>query len=56
MREDDGYLVTFVAEEATGASEAYVFDASRVADGPVARLPIPQRVPTGYHTEWVPGF
>ncbi len=55
MREDDGYLVTFVAEEATGASEAYVFDASRVAGGPVARLPIPQRVPTGYHTEWVPG-
>ncbi|MGH2784862.1 MAG: carotenoid oxygenase family protein [Actinomycetota bacterium] len=53
-REDDGYLVTFVAEEATGSSEAYVFDASRVADGPVARLPIPQRVPTGYHTEWVP--
>ena len=54
MREDDGYLVTFVAEEATGNSEAYVFDAARVGDGPAARLPIPQRVPTGYHTEWVP--
>lgn len=26
MREDDGYLVTFVAEEATGVSELYVFD------------------------------
>lgn len=51
--EDDGYLCTFVAEEATGVSELYVFDAARVGDGPVARLPIPQRVPTGYHTEWV---
>lgn len=54
-REDDGYLTTFVAEEATGESELYVFDAARLADGPVARLPIPQRVPTGYHTEWVAG-
>jgi carotenoid cleavage dioxygenase len=54
-REDDGYLCTFVAEEATGTSELYVFDAARVGDGPVARLPIPQRVPTGYHTEWVAG-
>lgn len=54
-REDDGYLLTFVAEEATGSSELYVFDAARVADGPVCRLPIPQRVPTGYHTEWVAG-
>jgi carotenoid cleavage dioxygenase len=52
-RDDDGYLCTFVAEEATGNSELYVFDAARVGDGPVARCPIPQRVPTGYHTEWV---
>lgn len=55
MREDDGYLITIVAEEATGRSEITVFDAARVADGPIARLPVPQRVPTGYHTEWVPG-
>jgi carotenoid cleavage dioxygenase-like enzyme len=54
-REDDGYLMTFVAEERTGRSECYVFDAARVSDGPVCRLPIPQRVPTGYHTEWVAG-
>ena len=51
--EDDGYLLTFVAEEATGASELYVLDAQRLADGPVARLAVPQRVPTGYHTWWV---
>lgn len=51
--EDDGYIVTFVAEEATGRSELYVVDARRIEDGPVARLVIPQRVPTGYHSWWV---
>jgi carotenoid cleavage dioxygenase len=51
--EDDGYLLTFVAEEATGASELYVLDAQRLTDGPVCRLAVPQRVPTGYHTWWV---
>jgi len=54
VAEDDGYLTTFVQEEATGRSELYVLDARDVASGPVARLAIPQRVPTGYHTRWVP--
>jgi len=52
--EDDGYLATFVQEEATGRSELHVLDASDVAAPPVARIPVPQRVPTGYHTRWVP--
>ncbi|WP_437276784.1 carotenoid oxygenase family protein [Sorangium sp. So ce375] len=52
--EDDGYLVTFVVEEATGASELHVLDAANVDRAPIARLRIPQRVPTGYHAAWVP--
>jgi carotenoid cleavage dioxygenase len=52
--EDDGYLVTFVVEEATGTSELHVLDARDVTRGPVARVLIPQRVPTGYHAWWVP--
>jgi carotenoid cleavage dioxygenase len=52
--EDDGYLVTFVADETSGASEVYLFDARDIIAGPVARLAVPQRVPTGYHTWWVP--
>lgn len=51
--EDDGYLLTFVAEEASGTSELWVMDAAHVEDEPVARVSIPQRVPTGYHTWWV---
>lgn len=50
---DDGYLVSFAAEEATGRSQAWVFDAGRIAGGPVAKLEIPCRVPTGFHTCWV---
>jgi carotenoid cleavage dioxygenase len=51
--EDDGYLLTFVANEASGESELYVIDAVDPERSPVARVPIPQRVPTGYHTWWV---
>lgn len=53
--EDDGYLVTFVVEEGTGQSELHVFDAQSPERAPVARVKIPQRVPTGYHTWWIPG-
>ena len=52
--EDDGYLVTFVVEEATGSSELHVIDARDVTRAPIARVLIPQRVPTGYHAWWVP--
>jgi carotenoid cleavage dioxygenase-like enzyme len=52
--ESDGYLVTFVTNEHTGASEVHVFDPTNLAAGPVTRLGIPVRVPLGYHTEWVP--
>ena len=52
--EDDGYLITLAANIETGESECLVIDATRVDDGPIARLPIPQRVPAGYHTWFVP--
>ena len=51
--EDDGYVLTFVTEAGTGASEVIIVDAQRVEDGPVARIEIPQRVPIGYHAWWV---
>jgi len=50
--EDDGYLLTFVADEASGASELYVIDAREMRVASRAR--IPQRVPTGYHSWWIP--
>jgi carotenoid cleavage dioxygenase len=51
--EDDGYVLTFVADAATGASECVIVDARDVAAEPVGRVVIPQRVPIGYHSWWV---
>jgi carotenoid cleavage dioxygenase len=52
--EDDGYLLTFVTEEATGRSQLYLLDAQNVRSAPVARIELPQRVPVGFHARWVP--
>ena len=50
--EDDGYLITFVADGASGASEALVIDARNMSGPPLARVKIPQRVPLGFHGTW----
>jgi carotenoid cleavage dioxygenase-like enzyme len=52
-KEDDGWLLTFVVNEASGESELHVLDAQHMAAEPVARVRIPRRVPTGYHALWV---
>jgi 8'-apo-carotenoid 13,14-cleaving dioxygenase len=51
--EDDGYLMTFThTHDATSASFV-VFDAQNIAAGPIAEVPLPQRVPYGFHGNWV---
>ena len=49
--EDDGYLVTFVHDELAGSkgSSLVVYDAKTMSDKPVARVPLPHRVPYGFH-------
>jgi len=34
-------------------SEVWIIDAQKLADGPVARVILPQRVPHGFHSTWV---
>ncbi|HMT48537.1 carotenoid oxygenase family protein [Dietzia sp. UBA5065] len=53
--EDDGYLVTLTTDMNEDASFALVFDASRVADGPVCTLRLPERISSGTHSTWVAG-
>jgi carotenoid cleavage dioxygenase len=53
--EDDGYLVTIITDMNDDASYCLVFDAARVADGPVCTLLLPERVSSGTHSTWAAG-
>lgn len=53
--EDDGYVISFVTDPATEKSEAHVIAAKAFADGPVARVQLPGRVPAGFHGTWAAG-
>lgn len=53
--EDDGYVVTFVTDSASGQSEALVIDARNFSGPPLARVLLPKRVPAGFHGCWAPG-
>jgi len=53
--EDDGYLVTLTTDMTADASYCLVFDAARVADGPVCKLALPERISSGTHSTWAPG-
>ncbi len=51
--EDAGYLLTYLYDDRTQKSEFVVIDATDVKRGPIARVPLPQRVPYGFHATWV---
>lgn len=52
VEEDDGYLVSFVIDEAAGRSECLLIDAKRFEDGPVARIALPHQLCSGTHAVW----
>jgi carotenoid cleavage dioxygenase len=49
-----GYLVTFAYDPARDGSDLLLLDAEHVEAGPVAVIPLPQRVPQGLHGNWMP--
>lgn len=62
--EDDGWLLTYVFDESTqltaegeakedACSELWIIDAKSMAEV-VAKIRLPQRVPYGFHGNWVP--
>jgi carotenoid cleavage dioxygenase len=54
VAEDDGFLLTYVYDKPSNTSEFVVLDAADLAADPVARVPLPQRVPFGFHGSWIP--
>lgn len=55
VEEDDGYVIVFTTDAATGQSEVQVLAARDFEAGPIARIPLPARVPAGFHGTWAPG-
>jgi carotenoid cleavage dioxygenase len=51
--EDDGWLITFVHDEPKGTAELVILDAADFSRREVARVQLPQRVPFGFHGNWV---
>ena len=45
--------MTYMHNDASGESSMVVYDAKTMAPEPVARVILPQRVPYGFHGEWM---
>ncbi|HUO48845.1 MAG TPA: carotenoid oxygenase family protein [Acidimicrobiales bacterium] len=52
--EDDGWLLSFVADRADDTTDLVILDAHDITAEPVARVHIPRRVPIGFHANWLP--
>jgi carotenoid cleavage dioxygenase len=52
--EDDGWVMTYVYDAARDTSDFVVLAASDFTAPPVATVPLPQRVPHGFHGSWIP--
>jgi carotenoid cleavage dioxygenase-like enzyme len=53
--EDDGYLVSFIADLNNDTSECVLIDAKRFSEGPVCRIVLPERFCSGTHATWANG-
>jgi carotenoid cleavage dioxygenase len=53
--EDDGWVLSVVYDEARGASDVIVVDATDFAAPPVATVHLRSRVPYGFHGSWISG-
>jgi len=52
--EDDGWVMMYVFDAERDASDLVILDASDITGDEVARIELPQRVPNGFHGNWVP--
>jgi carotenoid cleavage dioxygenase len=52
--EQDGWLMVYATDKASGSTDFCIIDARDMAAGPVARVHLPRRVPAGFHGNWMP--
>lgn len=52
--EDEGFVLTYVYDETRNGSDMVILDASSFSKPPVATIRLPQRVPFGFHGNWIP--
>ena len=50
--EDDGWILGYVYDSQTDSSHMSILDARELQAGEIARTPLPQRVPYGFHGDW----
>jgi carotenoid cleavage dioxygenase len=52
--EDDGWLLALVHSQESDSSALHILDAADLTRDPQAVIELPQRVPVGFHGNWVP--
>jgi carotenoid cleavage dioxygenase len=52
--EDEGWVLALVYDAARDASDLVILDATAFTAPPVATIHLPQRVPFGFHGNWIP--
>jgi carotenoid cleavage dioxygenase len=52
--EDEGWVMAYVYDQATEKSDVVILHAQDFSAPPVATIHLPQRVPFGFHGNWVP--
>lgn len=51
--EDDGWVLAYAYDRGRDTGQVVILEAADFAAGPVARIDLPQRVPYGFHGNWV---
>ena len=51
--EDEGYVLLYVYDAMRNGSDLVILDAARFAGPPAATIHLPQRVPFGFHGNWI---
>lgn len=51
--EGEGWLLSYVYDHVADATDLVILDARHVADGPIAEIRLPRRVPHGFHGVWI---